>query len=233
MLNGPDIQSLLNQATVKLAGSSSKAIKAELYTVLDEFFDISSSWQELVKLDALAYQNNYSINVVEGGKIIRLGGVLGNLNFSTNAAFDAQAALHNGTNVGGWVPINAIMPDLGELIILNPPNVPQAMHVHLIKNVKLPTTKDMIPDAPAWVLDVYGRYILDGVLGKMMGTANKSYTNDALSVYHLKKFQEGISRARTAALTKNTYGAQAWSFPQQFKTRSQNGYMSVGSDRSF
>ena len=43
MLNGPDIQSLLNQATVKLAGSSSKAIKAELYTVLDEFFDISFS----------------------------------------------------------------------------------------------------------------------------------------------------------------------------------------------
>ena len=128
------------------------------------------------------------------------------------------------------------MKDFGTLYIPIPPSEPQAFKVILIKNVdSTQTDKRMIPVAPDWCLSVYGRHILDGILGKMMGTANKSYTNDALSVYHLKRFQEGISRARVAALKANTYGAQAWSYPRNFLTRNQRGYMSVGSgnDRVF
>ena len=41
-----DLNFVLTQASVKLVGASSAAIKAELYAVLDEFFDVSSSWQE-------------------------------------------------------------------------------------------------------------------------------------------------------------------------------------------
>ena len=230
-INPNDLAQLVNQATVKLTGASVKGIKAELYTVLDEFFDISSSWLEKVKVDGVAYQHKYTITPTEG-RIVRLTGVMGNSNFTTNALYDA-AVTASQQNVGGWHPMSAVMPELGELILGSPPNTNQALHVWIIKNVNLPVGRDMIPLAPDWVLPQFSRYILAGVLGKMMASPNKSYSNDAQSVYNLKLFQEGISRARTAALTRNTYGASAWGFPQNFRTRSQSGYASVGTDRTF
>ena len=234
-LNKKDLDFLLTQASVKLVGSTAAATKAELYAVLDEFFDVTSAWQEWQPLDAQAYQHTYQIAPAEGGKIIRLGGVLASLNYSTNALLEAAEALHTDAQPG-WQPIAASMSEFGELRIPLPPSNPQAMKVILIKNVDTAETNEkMIPNAPDWVLTYYGRHILDGILGKMMGSPNKSYTSDTLSVYHLKRFQEGMSRARVAALKRNTYGAQAWAYPRQFLTRNQRGYMSVGTgnDRSF
>ena len=229
-INPNDLSLLLNQATVKLTGATNKGIKAELYTVLDEFFDISSSWFEKIPVDAIAFQHEYTVTPTEG-RIVRLGVVKSNTNFPTNALYDASVAASQ-QNVGGWLPIPAIMPTLGTIILQSPPSNPAALHVWVIKNVSA-AARDMVPIAPDWVLPQFGRYILAGVLGKMMASPNKSYTNDAQSVFNLKLFQEGISRARTAALASNTYGASAWCFPQQFHTRSQNGYLSVGNDRSF
>ena len=234
-LNDKDLDFVLTQASVKLVGASMQAIKAELYAVLDEFFDVTSAWQEWQPLDASAYTTTYQVAPAQGGKVIRLAGVLASSNFATNALLNAALALNNGTQPG-WTPIAATMGDIGTLIISSPPTQAQAMSVGLIKNVDTAeTNKKMIPLAPDWALAVYGRYILAGILGHMMGTANKSYTNDALSVFNLKLFQEGISRARVAALRRNTYGQQAWAYPRNFHTRGQRGYMSVGAgnDRSF
>lgn len=234
-LDQKDLNYILTQASVKLTGASMQAIKAELYQVLDEFFDISSSWLEMYPLDAQAFKQIYQITPAEGGKIIRLGGVMASTNFATNALLQAAIALNNGAQAG-MVPVAATMGTLGQLCILLPPTQPQAMAVLLIKNVDATETNEkMIPLAPDWSLGVFGRYILDGIIGKMAGTANKSYTNDTLSAYHLRRFQEGISRARVAALKKNTYGQQAWAYPANFRTRGQRGYLSVGAgnDRSF
>lgn len=233
MLSQHDIMQLLNQASVKLSGATIAGIKAELFDTLTEFFDVSSSWLEHFPIDAAAYQREYSVAPGTEGQIIRLAGVIGNTNFATNAAYEAAKAQGGSTNLGSWLPQAAVMPHVNDIILRDPPSNPQAMRAVLIKNVKLPTATGMIPQAPQWVLERYHNYILDGILGRMMGSQNKSYTNDALSTYHLKRFQEGISRARVAALKENTYGAQAWAFPQQWKTRSQNGYLSVGNDTRF
>lgn len=223
----------MNQAVVKLSGASSAGIKAELFDVLTEFFDVSSCWTEAIDLDALAYQHEYDIET-SSGQIIRLNTVIANSNFTTNALYDAAEAIPpSGTNLGTWVPQNAVMPYIGRIILRNPPSNPQAMKAVVVKNVVLPTGRDQVPEIPSWVLQRWHRYILSGVLGNMMGTENKSYTNDAMSVYNMKKFQEGISRARVAALKANTMGGQAWVYPQAFKTRSQNGYLSVGNDTRF
>jgi hypothetical protein len=223
-----DLDKLLNQATIKLVGASNAGLKAELYDVLTEFFDISSSWQERLYLNGLAGVRVYDI-VPSEGQVIRLGGTVGSTLYPTVAAFQAAGSPEDDS----WFFLPASIPDFDELVLAQTPNKPQLLRVTVIKNVVLPTTRDLTPIAPYWVLTKYGRYILDGVLGKMMGQSNKSYSNDALSVYHLKRFQEGISRARTATLNKNTYGMQAWSFPGSFKTRSQSRYLSTGTSRGF
>jgi hypothetical protein len=234
MLAQQDLRQLINQATVKLAGASSAAIKAELFDVLAEFFDISSAWQESIPIDGVAFQTDYTI-VPQEGQIIRLEAVTSNSLFPTNAAYLAAKAATPGGNIGAFTPITAIMPTIGTISLAQLPNAPVAMQAIVTKNVSLPTTRDQTPIGPDWVLPIWHRYILDGILGKMMGTQNKSYTNDALSVYHLKKFQEGIARARSVTLAANTKGGQAWQFPRDFRTNTQRGYLNVstGTDQRF
>lgn len=234
MLAQQDVKKFLNQAAVKLSGASISGIKAELFDVLSEFFDVSSAWFEIIPVDGVAYQTEYAVAPSEG-QIIRLATVLSNSLFPTNAAYEAAKAATPGGNIGKFIPIAAVMPTIGTVCLQNLPNAPVAMRVVVTKNVVLPTTRDQTPIGPDWVLPVWGRYILDGVLGKMMSTQNKSYTNDTLGTYHLKKFQEGIARARTATLAQNTNGGQAWNFPQSHRTVSQRGYLNVstGSDQRF
>lgn len=235
MLAQQDVRKLLNQAIVKLSGASTAGVKAELFDVLQELFDISSGWQETIPVDAVANQREYVVTPSEG-QIIRLGSVMMNGQFPTNAAYEAAKAANPASGqLGEFVPVSAIMPDIGTIRLGFPPNNPAAMHVIVIKNVVLPTTRDQTPIGPDWVLPVWGRYVLDGVLGKMMTTQNKSYTNDTLGTYHLKKFQEGIARLRTATLAANSQGGQSWRFPLDYRTRTQRGYLNVstGNDLRF
>jgi hypothetical protein len=234
MLAQQDVRKLLNQATVKLTGASSAAIKAELFDVLHEFFDISSGWQESVPVDAVAYQQEYIVEPTEG-QIIRLGAVLSNSLFPTNAAYIAAKAASPGGNLGAFTPVSAIMPTIGTVKLGFPPNTPTALQIVVIKNVVLPTTRDQTPIGPDWVLPVWGRYILDGILGKMMSSQNKSYSNDTLGTYHLKRFQEGIARLRSATLAANSQGGQSWCFPRDYRTNTQRGYLNVstGQDQRF
>ncbi|SRR5258708_1712001 len=207
-----DFNQFLNMVRVKLTGASDAGIKAELYDVLSEFFNDSSSWTESVTINAVPNVTSYSLSVTEG-QILRLDGVIDANNF----------------------PQPAIMATIGTLTLAHAPNTAQTYMANLVKNVALPTTKDMLPIAPSWVLPVWHLGILDGVLGKMAAQPNKSYSNETMATYHLKRFRDAIARARVSKLRANTVGAQAWSFPKTFHSNNQRGGVPGfgGSDRSF
>jgi hypothetical protein len=225
-INNEDLTRLMNQARIKLIGASDAGIKNELFEVFTEFFDISSCWTEQIDLDGMAYQKDYDLTVSEG-RIIRLGGAAVSSLYSTAAALAAAEAVNNGQSLGLHSQV-AFLPTFSTLHLENPPSSNQALRVTVVKNVSLPTARDGVPLAPDWVLPIYSRYILAGVLGNMMNQPQKSYSNDTVGTYNLKRFQEGIARARVAAMRANTAGAQAWSFPQGFRTRSQRGFMNIG-----
>ena len=206
-----DFERFMNQARVKLTGSSDAGIKAELFDVLHEFFSDSDSWHETLTVPIVVGTTTYSLIPAHGGKIIRLLGV-----------FDPNN-----------IPQPAFMPEFGTLSLVYPSNTSQNYTVVVSKQVQLPTTRDDVPDAPHWVLPVYERTILDGVLGKMMGQQNKSYSSDTLSTYHLKRFRDGIAMARTAASRQNTKGAQNWSYPRQYRSSSQRGGISTANPTTF
>jgi hypothetical protein len=206
-----DWTQLLNQARVKLPGSSDAALKGELFDVLHEFFDTSSAWTEAITLNVLPNTVEYAVTP-DSGQIIRLAGVV------------------DGNNI----PQPAIMAELGEVLFANPYNVAQTMTAVAVKSVVLPTSRDQLPEIPSWVLPRWHNVILDGILGKMMGQLNKSYSNETLSTYHLRRFRDGMAQARVAALRHNTFGTQSWRFPSGFATRTQRGAVSsIGSDTNF
>ena len=206
-----DINHVLNQARVKLPGSSDAALKAELYDVFQEFFSDSSTWTENIQVNVLPNTQDYAMVPAEGGQIIRLAGVV-----------DAQLLPH---------PAN--MPDFGVLHLGRIYASPVVLTATVIKNTTFPVDKQSIPDVPDWSLSVYGVTILDGLLARMMAQPQKTYTNESLSVYHAKKFNDGIAMARVAKLRRNTIGTQSWSYPQSFRTRNQRGGVSVGANTSF
>ncbi len=218
-LKPEDSEDVLNELRIKLPGSSDAGIKLELFGVIKEFLQDSNSWLENIELMVTAGTQSYALVPRKGGQIIRLGGVWDGLG----------------------LPVHASMPNFGTLTVhqsIQVTSVAQAESdtsrkattpwtVNVIKNTSLPTTKDAIPVAPDFVLQVYSTYIMDGVLGKMMSQTSKSYTNVQMGVYHLKRFRDGISIARDAAFNQNLFGGQRWQFPQNFATASQRSGVST------
>lgn len=208
-----DFDQLMNQARVKLVGASEGGLRGELYDVLSEFFNDSSTWTQDVLVNAIPGQHHYPLQVNEG-QILRLVGVSASQNRF----------------------ISALMPDIGTLILRHSPNIVETYCATVVTNVSMPTDRNAIPLIPDWVLPVWHIGILDGLLGKMMTQTQKSYSNDKTGQYHLKRFRDAIARARVSKLRANTVGSQAWSFPQTFRSRSQQGGVPVtgsASERNF
>src|SRR6266568_4313418 len=207
-----DIKQLINQARVKLVGTSEAAIKLELFDVLKEFFDYSSCWFEDINIIIAGDGVTQTYTVVpNGGQIIRLAGVV-----------DANG-----------FPQAAIMPTPGDITFSTPFTVAQTFTATVIKNVEAPLPKAGFADIPEWVLKLHGICILDGLLGKKMSESAKPYTDKKTAEYHLRRFLTETSKARTAALRRNTFGTQAWSFPRTFQSRTQRGGVSLGTDTRF
>ena len=207
MIKNADFERIMNSARVHLTGASDLGIIGELFDTINEFLDGSNAWFEWMPLPIGANNQSYQIYPQHGGMIIRLV-----------CLFDANR-----------IPIPAHMAEItppgGRIHLVYPQNLSQTGQLMVVKNVVLPNGRDEIPDAPDWLLPMYERYILEGLLGRMMTQPGKSYSNDQKSIYHLKKFRDGIATTKTAVARSNLLGAQAWYFPRNFRSRSQIGGM--------
>lgn len=208
MIAKQDLDQLMNQLRVKLVGASDAGMKAQLYDVCTEFFKDTLSWYEVVQFTGQPAVLDYAITPSEG-QIIQLAVVV-----------NADSS-----------PISASMFEMGVVHLAAAPNESQPLYATVIKNVTLPNTRDMTPIAPDWLLPQWHLEIQSGVLGNMMLQPDKSYTDKATALYHLKRFRDGIAQARARTLRANTQGTQAWQFPRSFSTGAQRG--GSGSERQF
>jgi hypothetical protein len=233
-----DLNYLLNQARVKLPGSSDAGIKHELYEVLHEFFDTTNAWKQDVQINVQPYVQAYIVSASEG-QIIRLFTVLDSNLFQQPAVLLApsQPGPPGGSTLNpansGTPPNPSSEADFMTVMLQLQYSQAQIFTVSLILNVMQPHGRDGIPDMPSWTLSKFGRVVLDGLLGKMMGQPSKSYTQDSLSVYHLKRFRDGMAMVRASITRSNSVGSQNWVFPQNYRTRNQRGGVSVGSQTGF
>ena len=204
-----DFERMMNQARIKLPGSSDAGLKGELFDAIKEFVDDSNIWDEWIDVAIVPQTRDYSIVPSHGGMITRLVTVL-DPNCITLPAF-----------------LPHIRPPGAILQLVWPQNNPYTAKALVTKQVTLPTTRGDVPDAPDWLLPMYEQQILDGLLGRMMTQQSKSYSNETQGTYHLKRFRDGIQVAKTAKARGNVQGGQAWRFPRQFRTNSQRGGVST------
>ena len=102
-----------------------------------------------------------------------------------------------------------------------------AVNAIVYKSIILPNQHGDVPDAPAWLLPQYSRWIEAGIVGRMQMHKAKSYSDAANGPMNVKRFHDGIAMARTQALRGYLYGGQAWRFQTQFRTNSQQGGVST------
>jgi hypothetical protein len=194
---------ILGESNVYLSGASDAQLRVQLFDTLEEFFDGSNSWQELIPVTVVANALDYPL-VTTNGQIIRLMGV-----------YDSNR-----------VPQAAAMPEIGILHFMYPYTNTQQMTAVVVKNVTDPL-KCYPPFIPEWVLPIHGRTILAGILGGMMIQPGTSYFNPTLGNFKLRVFRDGISKARVAMMKANTVNAQSWTYPQSYRTSSQKGGVST------
>jgi hypothetical protein len=221
-----DFDAFMNQCRIKLIGASDSGIKEELFDVLDEFCEYSGAWQETLTVPVLAGTTS--------------GGVSTNVIYTLNPSHDGYIIRLVGVWDPNVIPQPAFMPTfdggpnaVGPLQLVNPVNQNQTFTVTVAKTVKRPTTRDNIPIFSDTLFRRYHRVLQDGVVGKLMGQPNKPFSNTQMAQTHQARFQQGISTARVQVQRQNTLGAQAWSFPQTFRTRGQRGGVSTANPTSF
>lgn len=202
---------LLNQAEVRLPGISQAALRAEFYDVMRIWFDETNSWQESISFNVVPNVLDYPI-VPSSGQIIRLIGVVDKNNIPQPNAL---------MPIPGIVSFTSLYPTGGAFGSV------QQMTARVVNNVTAPFSNRGIPQFPSGVLEQWGRYLLDGLVGRAMLHPDKSWSNPQLGVRHSQSFQDGIARVRSDTARRNTVGAQAWAFPQQWRTRNQRGGVSV------
>jgi len=208
-----DFDQLMNQARVTLVGSSDAGLKGALYDVCSEFLNDSSAWTQDVQINAIPTRTEYPLQVNEG-QVIRLVGV------TTPPPAQGSSNI-NALPAGIFIP--ALMPDVGTVVLERAPSSAATYVAVVVTNVSLPTDKNAIPLGPDWLLPIWHVGLLDGLLGKMMLQPGKSYSDKVQGAYHLKRFRDAIARARVSKMRANTNGAQAWRFPQQFRSNTQRG----------
>jgi hypothetical protein len=194
---------LFGQAQVSLRGASETELQVQLFDVLEDFFDGSNLWQEPIQFTVVPNTQDYELKPLSG-RIIRLLDVL-----------DQNSS-----------PQPAVMMNIGVVHFLYPYTETQTMTAIVIKTVTDPLTC-FPPYIPDWIVPVYGRVFLAGLLGYMMQQPGQSYSNPKLAMFYDQKFRDGIASARVAMMKMNKVGAQGWIFPQQFRVTGQRGGVST------
>jgi len=197
-----------SRTRTELPGISKAGLHQMMYEVWSEFWDETNAWQNHIPLNLQEGVTEYPIFATDPGQIIRLLGVMDN-------------------NLINQV---AMMADIGVVTLRDAPTnttPPVQMKATVALNV-LPVDDDNEPFVPVWAEPLWGLTIYEGVVGRFCNQEGRPYSNDQKAIYHLKRYRDGLARAKTAVLRRNTFGVNAWQYPQSFRTRGQKGGVSVG-----
>lgn len=214
---------LLNAVRSVVPGALDNQIQAVMFDILDEFFQFTNVWQETIPVQAVVNQQHYDLIPTGVCDIIRLMVVWVHDDPQGNAAPDSSTQ----DNRLFKRPIAADMAIPGELRILMPisslPFPEFTFHAVVSKKCADPTDSNGNPEMPRWILTKYRRDFVDGIAGQLMAQPAKTYSNQTMAVYHKRRWRNAMTGARIEVNRFNTYGAQAWRFPQQYRTIPRHG----------
>jgi hypothetical protein len=195
----PVMTRLLADVQVRAPGALDDAIKREFFTLLEEFFKTTSVWREDIPVSVESGTTSYELVPTGASLINKLMWVFDN----------------------SQIQVAATMSEPGTMVLKNAPSQSAEWTATVCLSVKDPADRDSIPQFPAWILERYRVDFLDGLVGRLLAQPAKPYSNQPLSVFHLRRWRSAMAVARSEAQRNNVFRAQAWRFPQAFATRTR------------
>jgi hypothetical protein len=192
-----DLDRLMDNCRIRLPGVVDDTLKLELYSVFNEFFQGSNSWNEDITFTVTSGVTDYPITPSGVSKIVRLIGVVNS---------DERY-------------VGAVMPEQDTVTLLTTPSKTENFIARVALTVDDPLDAYGYPQYPVWALGSYLDEIMDGVLGRAMSQVAKPYSNERMAIYHTRRFRAGVARAKVEWQHQNVYRGQNWSFPQTFARR--------------
>lgn len=191
MASEPEVTRLVKSLKINLPGAIEDAIQLAMYEVVDEFLDDTNVWREEVTFTTRSGLVEYEIDPESAARVTRLVGLVGSADQN----------------------VPATMEEPGTVVLRNEPSQEEE-HTATISLRLRTTTSDGYPYMPSWIWRKYRDGLLSGVLGRMMSQPAKPYSNEKLSVLHMRKFSAAKTVATAEANRKNLYGGQNWQFPR-------------------
>ena len=195
------IQRIIQNVQMHVPGSTDNTIQKELYNCMDEFLKESNVWQQQVSFPVLGdgTTTTYTVSVSTG--------LINRLIWLKNS---------NGDQI-----FNVTMHVPGVLVLSNPLSTADTWTANFACTIVDPTDTQNYPvlDGDGWIYDKYGNVFQDGTIGRLMMQPLKPWSNQQLGIYHVRRFMNGMSLARSEAARSNLYGAQRWMFPRDYGVR--------------
>jgi hypothetical protein len=190
-----EINRLMDNLRVQLPGSLDGAIRLELFNVLDEFLTESGLWVFDSEFTSDVATLEYPVGTGVASRVVRLL-------FVSDPEFTRS------------FPATMRIPGTIELASATTEDTEMVARVCL--SILDPMDREGFPAIDDWIMKRYAMCIMHGVLGRMMGQIAKPFSNERMSVYHLRKYRNLMAQARAEGRRFNLFAGQTWSFPQNF-----------------
>jgi hypothetical protein len=194
---------LINDARIRLTGAVDNVIQQELFAITDEFLKFTNIWTQLLPFLTVPNQNTYVVTPAFASTAIN------RLMYVMNSSLLPVA--------GGSMSIP------GRLVFTPILSTSDTFMAAVGLNTVDPVDANNYPLIPAWITTKYRTDFLDGLFGRMMSQPVKTYSNEKMSIYHLRRWRQALSKAKKEVQHQNTMRGQAWFYPASFAGRSQRG----------
>jgi hypothetical protein len=200
---------------VALPGVTDAVYAQELFRCAKDFFDQTNIWQEIVPITGLPNTVTYPFTVAGKGTPNRLLMIY-------------DPTLSANPNDLRWIQNSVSMQTPGVIAVGYAPSAQVQWEAVIAKNIEDPVTTDNQPDvdtADWWIIDKYRDAFYYGTLARLQRQPTKPYSNPGLARDNMQQYITQRGKARTDTIKKNSFGAQAWIFPQNYATVARKGWV--------
>ena len=199
---------------VSLPGVTDAVYAQELFRVFRDFTDQTNIWQETVPITGMPSTTSYPFTVAGKGAPNRL-----------LMMYDPK--ISNNPLDRRWVQTGVAMQLPGIIVVGYAPSEQVAWEA-IVAKTPTGVNADKQPDLDdedLWIVDDCEQALYFGVMAFLQRQPTKPYTNPQQAADNMRQYVSQRGKTRTDVIKKNTYGAQSWSFPQQFSTVARKGWV--------
>jgi len=198
---------------IDVPGLTDAVFKQKLFQVAKDFVEQTNVWVEQVPITGMPNVTEYPFTLAGMGTPNRL-----------LMLYDPAISVPNNYR---WVQSGVSMPIPGTIQVRYAPSTQTDWVAAVGKSFTDPADAEGYPeldDEYDWIVDKYRQAFYYGVIARLQSQPAKPWSNPNDARRNNQLYISERSKARADVLKQNTYGAQAWNYPQPFASITRKGW---------